>query len=337
MNPLEYLLSFGFDGVQAVRETGRVAKGFQGINTAAAGAERGGASAASAIAGMGRSLMGLLGVSLTLEGAKSLGQHAIANATEMIEFSERISASRSKVQDYTIAFGRMGATVGQVELAFRAMATHADAAMSHPNDEAMARFARYGITLAEIKNLRPDQLFDKLGTALGQSANRQQALADATALFGRGAQALLPTLRDFQNLMEWASKSSSKVSDDTLSANRYLGRQGGQAGRYVTAQGEKYLASTVVPSIAVMKGWGAAIGTMFDKKTGSSATAPFDAMKQTYEREMRMALDIPEVTPPLRRSGEGQQYPRLEGINTGGVEELGRKLDALHALLSMRL
>jgi hypothetical protein len=134
----------------------------------------------------------------------------------LIEYSSRFADAAGKLgvgvewlQATTNAAAETGAAMGDVETAIKQIQLSMATALGGNADE-IAAFERLGVSLADLKRMNVEQVFDAIARKLGSSAVTAQTMADAIRIMGRGGDALLGPMKN--GLVEVASELSKILS-----------------------------------------------------------------------------------------------------------------------------
>ena len=97
-------------------------------------------------------------------------------------------------QHLDYAARQSGGSIEDMGKAFKALAVRQlDAKQG--NRQYLEAFQRYGITLDELENKNPEQLFARIAEQVEKGANKANELADVQRLLGRSGTELLPTMQ----------------------------------------------------------------------------------------------------------------------------------------------
>ena len=131
-------------------------------------------------------------------GAVALGIAEVTRETaehgkEVLESAERIGVATDKLQELQYAARMSGIGDGQLEFALRNIGRAARAAAAGGGQAAFV-FQRMGVTVQELRSLRPDQVLEKLSTAFSKLPSGFEKSNAALSLFGRNGSAMIPFL-----------------------------------------------------------------------------------------------------------------------------------------------
>ena len=108
--------------------------------------------------------------------------------------SKKIGVSTDTFQKLDYAARQSGASIVDVGKAFKALAIRQqDAAKG--NKEYMEAFARYGISVDELKAKSPEAMFERISREVEKGTNKANELADMQRLLGKSGTELLPTMQ----------------------------------------------------------------------------------------------------------------------------------------------
>lgn len=176
---LEYLLKFMADGNAVERESDSVISALGRIQNAA------------------MAVAGALGIGLSLRSVVDQFKQAIDFGGQVADLSKRLSVAPEVLQAWTFAAKQTGASIGDVQAAFRSLTLSIAEAASDPKGETAKMFEKFGIGADVLANpkLRTDMVFGALSEHLGQQAPSPQTDAMAMRLLGRSGMDLMGAFR----------------------------------------------------------------------------------------------------------------------------------------------
>jgi len=202
---LDYIVRILFSGQQATSEAKKVSESFAGIENAARSAVRymAGFVGAGAILGY---------VKQTMSWASAIG-----------DLAKQTGVSAEKLQAWGYAAQLSGASQEDITAALRRLAIAQVEAAEAGKGEAFNAFARFGMTLEQIRTLRTEQVFERISAAVKNMGASAQVTADIVQLMGRSADNLLPSFREgFGAAAEQAQKLGLIISSEDIAAIKKL-------------------------------------------------------------------------------------------------------------------
>ena len=195
-----------------------------GLN--AASLEKGLKSAGAKVGAMGKRVA-VAGAGIAGAGAAVLAPLLAATASfgkmgdEIDKMSARTGVSATALSELAFAAEQSGASVQDVEKAFKGMSSalyDAGKGSTMPLDA----LQDLGITLADLEGMSPEEQFMKLSSALASVEDTSKRGALAQKLFGKAGRQLLPMLADgtdgIQKLREEANELGRSMSGEDVAA-----------------------------------------------------------------------------------------------------------------------
>lgn len=140
-------------------------------------------------------------------------KQSIEMAGRLEDLSERFDAPIQGLQLLGNVAREKGADLESVGQAFKFLGKNAQLAAQQGTGELVNAFAAIGITSAELRTLRPDEIFLKLSDALKAGRLTGQEFAVSAKLLGRGFEQLLPVLRLGSDEIQRIGESKGIFSD----------------------------------------------------------------------------------------------------------------------------
>ena len=195
-----------------------------------------------AASALGASIVGSMGLAVT----------AWANAGDEVgKMSKRTGIGTTAIQELSYAAKLSGTSIEEVEVAVRKMQSSITDASSGV-DTAEKSFKALGIPLSEIKNLSPEEQFNRISTAIADVKDPTERASLAVDLFGRSGTMLLPMLADgsdgLRKMRDEAHTFSNVMGEDTVAAAEELNDDMDRLKGAMTALWQE-LAMAVLPTI----------------------------------------------------------------------------------------
>lgn len=144
---------------------------------------------------VGRDISGTLAGIFAVDKLAQFGMEAINTAGKLQDLSTQLGVSAKFLQEMKFAADLGGSSLEEVSGALQKITVARGKALG--GDQGLLdAFARFGITAAEIKSAKIEDIFLKIGRAFEGDANPQNLLTPFRELAGRGAGALIPAMAD---------------------------------------------------------------------------------------------------------------------------------------------
>ncbi len=162
----------------------------------------------------GLNLGGLLGGAALLAGARSVVNYA----SEINDLSDSVSLSTDTFQEFSFAIEQAGGKQTDLTKGMGALISKQQDALDG-NEMAIASFAKLGITLEDLRLLRPDQILLRIADALKKSASDGRTTAATMDVLGsKVALKLIPSLKQGSAAFLEVGRSAQKMSADAIAA-----------------------------------------------------------------------------------------------------------------------
>jgi hypothetical protein len=181
-----------------------------------------------AAVGQGLKRLAIAGVA-ALGGLGALSLETGKHAENVERQAKALNLTRKEFQEYEHVFGTFGADSKEISEAFLQLTQMAVSAQQGQKSAAQS-FAQIGISIQQLKNKRPNELFEMVADAMAKTTNRQLALGAASSLFGEDtAKKLLPALvkgaKGIRALRVEAHELGLVMNDDALRAGKEVSVQ----------------------------------------------------------------------------------------------------------------
>jgi hypothetical protein len=167
-------------------------------------------------------LGGLLGAAIGVGFAAHFLDELAKMNVELDHLSAKTGISVSSLSGLQLIVREMGGEFEPIALGLVKM-EKAQALAAGGSKPLLAAFAAIGISVKEVKSLNAEQMLERIAQGFEQHTNHAVQAAVATALFGRGGQALIPILREQGSALEENIKQAAKltgVNDESAEAAR---------------------------------------------------------------------------------------------------------------------
>lgn len=133
--------------------------------------------------------------------------------------AERLGVNTDEVQKLSYAATMTGTNLDTIATALDKLAKAKEKILRGEagSNELAESFGRFGITIKQLQNLTPDQLFDAISESVAKTGANAEVTADAMALFGRAGGKLIPMLKE---LREQGSKAPIITEEEIANIRR---------------------------------------------------------------------------------------------------------------------
>jgi hypothetical protein len=214
---------------------------------------------------------------------------AIEKGDQLQDLANRFGISASALQEVGNAASLSGAGIEDVASAMNKLAVNAGKAIG--GDDAMIEsFQKLGLSVSDLKNMSPQDLFFKLSEAVATASDPLEAFAMAQEVAGKSVGALMETLRMGPGAIQEMGSGMGVWSDETIAQ---LGAASDEIKKFqntmIIAFGSA--AQFVNPFIATIKNMAEQV-TMTVAAMGEAITGNFSAAKEIMKEANR--LQFPE-------------------------------------------
>lgn len=177
---------------------------------------------------------------------EELTRRTIDYAGHISDLSARTGISTGALQEFDYAAKQSGASVDEVTSALEKLAQAQTQALGGDSTKQNA-FARLGVSLSQLKEQRPEQVFKAIANNLKDIPQSAQLVNDMVETLGRSSTNLLPAFRDgFSDAAESARELGIVIDSDIIQKLDHFGDTFGTIGKQVI--------STFAPVVAWMSG-----------------------------------------------------------------------------------
>ena len=295
---------------------------------------------------------GTLATMFAVDKVAEYGKAAIDLAGKLTDLSAKLGVSAEFLQEMSYAAELSGASLDDVSGAMEKLAIARSKALS--GDAGMVEaFQKLGVSASDLKSMRVEDIFTKIGSAFENGINPQPLLGALREVAGKGATSLVPAMADgLGQAAENARQLGLVMSNDVVASLDDVGDRFAVMKKTLTTGLGTLIADYLVPFMNFWERIGAAaqafINIVSDPKantdrnpitrlkflfsqTAQAYTAAGDEQKQAAanqaaDRERRAALrgklNFDEA------GGSGAKAARKEAIASGGLS-LGQASDPL--------
>ena len=139
-------------------------------------------------------------------------QKALDAADNLYIMGQRTGFAASTLSALTIPLKQNGSSVEDFANAMKFMSRNIETA----TPQAVQAFTDLGLSVTKLRAMTPEEQFYAIGDALGKVTDQGKLTADAMAIFGRGAQGLIPLLKDADGNLERFITTAKKLSDEDI-------------------------------------------------------------------------------------------------------------------------
>jgi hypothetical protein len=160
-------------------------------------------------------IAGAFGVGLGVAGMIAFGKKVIDAADQVNELSQRLGVSTDFVQKFKYMTDQTGASVDSLGMAIKTMSKVTQSAGG------AGLVSRLGLDFKEIREMKPEEAFEKIVRALGKVQNAQQRTALSSVLFGRSSVALGELISNYEKLSQEASNQPIFTAEQIKAADEF--------------------------------------------------------------------------------------------------------------------
>lgn len=224
---------------------------------------------------VGSALAGVFAVDKIAE----YGKATIDLAGKITDLSTKLGVSAEFLQEMGHAAQMGGTDLDTFASSLEKLATSRQKALS--GDVGLVEsFKKLGVTFEDIKSMRIEDLFVKIGSAFEGGINPQQLIGPLKEIAGKGAGALIPAMADgLAQAAENAKQLNLILSNDTVAALDDVGDRMSVMNQTLTAGVGNLLGKVIQPAFKVLEAFGSAL-TTFRELTSIPAMIGKNPLKQ---------------------------------------------------------
>jgi hypothetical protein len=163
--------------------------------------------------GISTLVQGFLGLAIVRWGT-SFARDAIATGSAIEDTRKKVSLGAKAFQVYEHATKKSGGTTEGMVTAMKNLAKAQIEALKGSTD-LRQRFERYGITLADLRKMNPEELFRAIARAIGEAPDSATTLDDTLKLLGKAGDDVLPAFRNgFADAADEAERLGLVIASD---------------------------------------------------------------------------------------------------------------------------
>lgn len=276
-------------------------------------------------------------------------KNAIDEAGKIRDKSTSVGIDTESFQELDFAAKQTDTSVEKILTSIARLARSRGLALEG-NERAIRSFQAFGLTLEDIKNKQPDELFRAIGASIKESGVNGDVLNNSMELMGRSAAEILPAMvAGLEELSQAARDANVIIKDETVQSLAAAGDQlttiGAQM-KPIFADAAQGLADLALFINDTMQRIGTFIGNFVVTKSFTKATAALDefiAEKEAKEAEQREALKKKDPEKRRKLKEEAAEAARIlaarEKLKALQEAAAFKELDAagkLNALLEKR-
>jgi hypothetical protein len=166
----------------------------------------------------GKEMTGALATAFSVEKVVQFGLEAVSAAGKLSDLSDRVGVSAGFLQEMQFAAEQTGASLEDVTASIEKL-TVARAQALAGSETKMNAFKLLGISADDLKTLRSEDLFTKIGDTIKNAPNPQNLLAPFREIAGKGAGALIPAMIEgLQDTAQKARELGLVMSDNVVAS-----------------------------------------------------------------------------------------------------------------------
>lgn len=158
-------------------------------------------------------LAGAFATGAILAYAKSI----LDTAGKINDLSTRLGISTDMLQSLDFAAKQSGSTLDDFTTVLQKLAQARDDALDDPSGSKASAFSRFGISIAQLKTARLDDLLSGIADSMRETGDAQVYLADALELMGKSAGKVIPTMAEgLESVKEKAREAGQVISEEAI-------------------------------------------------------------------------------------------------------------------------
>ena len=270
----------------------------------------------SGVSGLG-SMLSSLAPALGVAAVAAFAKSALDGAGAINDLSERLGVSTDTVQRWKYAAEQTGATIEDVTGGM----AHLSKAVTEGSPAAAEAFGRIGLSIDQVRSMKPDELMNTVADAIGKIPDPTQRAAVAMELLGRGGTTLLPAMVEgFTELGDQAERTGNVMSEGTIKAADALG----DSITSLIGSGKTLIVLFLAPMLPLITSLASGLGWLAGEvaKVGQAiAHATSEGWNETL-RDWQTGLELVGL-----RAEEGA--PKIEGLAAAGTAAMAGMAPAI--------
>jgi hypothetical protein len=183
------------------------------------------------IGGLRSSIMGLigpfaqLGVAVGAIGMATMVKDAVGLGSELVKLSTITGVSVERLQELQYAAKQSDVDVGTFDSALKRL-SKTIAAAQKGGKEQVAMFKAVGLSVADLKKLKVDEVFERVASAIANMSNETHRSETAMGAFGKSGQELLPVLMEGAwglKVLAEEARATGLMTEDTARKSKEFG------------------------------------------------------------------------------------------------------------------
>jgi hypothetical protein len=283
-----------------------------GVNSA--GVDRGIDSATKSVDKLAKRIGSLF----ALNAVRGLFQSIIEKGSGVAAMAKQWGASAEFVQKNAFAAKQANLEVSDLKISYKTL-QKAQIDAIKGSDEAASAFLRTGLSIDQLKKLKPEELFRAVGTQFAKLPPSAQVTADAMTLLGRSAVPTLGAFRDgFFDVADGAKDAGQVIEDSVVKALD-------NAGDSIDALGNK-LVVALAPGVAKLAEMTSTLFDFINQSVGFAATAAGSFVGgSSFEDSLQAGADF--VKEEARKSAEAASHEAAKQQGTRDASDVETKAE----------
>jgi hypothetical protein len=214
-----------------------------------------------------REVGGTLAAMFAVDKVAEYGKAAIDLAGKLTDLSSKLGVSAEFLQEMSYAAELSGASLDDVSGAMEKLAIARTKALS--GDAGMVEaFQKLGVSAADLKSMRIEDIFTKIGGAFENGINPQPLLGALREIAGKGSTSLVPAMADgLAQAAENARQLGLVMQNDVVAALDDAGDRIAVMNRTLTSGIGSLIANVIEPIFKRLEALGSALQTIQSKTT----------------------------------------------------------------------
>lgn len=158
-------------------------------------------------------LKGMLGRTLATGFVVGFARNIMAASDRIKDMADRTGISIQRIQELKFAADQTGSSIEGFATSYRALVmAQQDALAAGPGgNEQFRAFEQIGISIGELRQLSPEQLFLRVGDAIQKGSGSAEEMNAAFTVLGRSAMEVLPSMKEGLRQLGEQARSSGVI------------------------------------------------------------------------------------------------------------------------------